>query len=548
VLYQDACDEVYWKRVQRGNESYGSKKLGAMGSNLAAVACFFEQPWSRVTPALSEAAQPWVLNEAAFHLRALGRLTEALEPMRVSADRYVERGEWKFVASVASNVSELELVLGLVPDAVRDAEQSVTFADRSDDAPVSTVCHTTLAHALHEAGRRDEALTHFREAERLQGEHQPEFPLLYSLQGFQYCDLLLGDAECAAWRWTTGFQGASSHGKHARAALIARCREVAQRASQSIEIAERQGWLLDIALDHLTFGRAALYQGVLTDSKTDQAEPLQSAREELATAVDGLRRAGTFHHVPIALLSRAWLRFLDGNRDGAQADLDEAWQIAERGPMRLLIANVHLHRARLFHAVTPYPWKRAEDDLAGARKLIEECGYHRRDIELLALELLDSSVSKGREKWTPEKWTQLTPLVKSLAGRGAFIGDPTPLDVLIGLAKQSGRVEHAIGLFLERARVRSRMKAYDRARWDYKKVLALCEGLEQTHTQVMGEAQIELADLEFRTGLLDDAQRHLKQAAATLPQQGNEQRIARIHALLRELRLLNTEQSEDVNT
>ena len=50
--------------------------------------------------------------------------------------------------------------------------------------------------------------------------------------------------------------------------------------------------------------------------------------------------------------------------------------------MRLFMADVHLHRARLFHAVTPYPWKSVKDDLAAARKLIEECGYHRRDEEL----------------------------------------------------------------------------------------------------------------------------------------------------------------------
>ena len=32
----------------------------------------------------------------------------------------------------------------------------------------------------------------------------------------------------------------------------------------------------------------------------------------------------------------------------AQSDLDEAWEIAERGPMPLFLADIHLHRARLF--------------------------------------------------------------------------------------------------------------------------------------------------------------------------------------------------------
>ena len=73
------------------------------------------------------------------------------------------------------------------------------------------------------------------------------------------------------------------------------------------------------------------------------------------------------------LLTRAWLRVLDGDVPGAHADLDEAWQIAERGPMKLFMADIHLHRARLF---------RYKSELANARALIEECGYWRRKEEL----------------------------------------------------------------------------------------------------------------------------------------------------------------------
>ena len=109
--------------------------------------------------------------------------------------------------------------------------------------------------------------------------------------------------------------------------------------------------------------------------------------------MSGLRRAGQQDDLPRGLLTRAWLRFLTGARTGpesAQSDLDEAWEIAERGPMPLFMADIHLYRARLFHGVTPYPWDKDEqgkprgpkDDLAAARKLIEQCGYWRRKEEL----------------------------------------------------------------------------------------------------------------------------------------------------------------------
>ena len=133
-MQQEACDKVYLARILRREENYSTKKLGAFGSDLGAIACFFETPWSRVSPALTEADQAWLLNEAAFCLRALGRLTEALEPMRAGLEMRVKPGSWKNAAISASNLSELELTLGEVAGAVGDAEQSVSHADRSGDA------------------------------------------------------------------------------------------------------------------------------------------------------------------------------------------------------------------------------------------------------------------------------------------------------------------------------------------------------------------------------------------------------------------------------
>ena len=53
--------------------------------------------------------------------------------------------------------------------------------------------------------------------------------------------------------------------------------------------------------------------------------------------------------------------------------LDEAQLIAQRGPMPLYLADIHLHRARLFAD---------KDELTKARNLIEEHEYFRRTPEL----------------------------------------------------------------------------------------------------------------------------------------------------------------------
>lgn len=56
--------------------------------------------------------------------------------------------------------------------------------------------------------------------------------------------------------------------------------------------------------------------------------------------------------------------------ESAKADLDEAWEIAERGPMPLFLTDIHLYRARLFFRETPYLWQSPQHDLAEARRLI----------------------------------------------------------------------------------------------------------------------------------------------------------------------------------
>jgi hypothetical protein len=81
--HQEALYEVYANRICRpwpnGQlEYYSIKKLGAFGSDLAAITWFFEKPYEKPVPALTEADRSWVLSVAAFCLRAQGRFAEAL--------------------------------------------------------------------------------------------------------------------------------------------------------------------------------------------------------------------------------------------------------------------------------------------------------------------------------------------------------------------------------------------------------------------------------------------------------------------------------------
>ena len=126
--------------------------------------------------------------------------------------------------------------------------------------------------------------------------------------------------------------------------------------------------LLDIGLDHLTLARAALYQAILGGERPSGDEP------EGSHGLSAPRRSARL--IPRGLLTRTLFRAATGDFDGAREDLDEAFEIAERGPMRLYLADIHLHRARLFGLIADrpkdYPWVSPRDDLDTARKLIED--------------------------------------------------------------------------------------------------------------------------------------------------------------------------------
>jgi tetratricopeptide (TPR) repeat protein len=335
--YQEAFDEVYGRRIQRGDEFFHLRMLGAFGADLVAISGFFDSLWDKPVAGLAEADKALVLNIAGSDLRALGRLKD-----------------WKNASIVAGNLSELYLTIGDIAFALEYANQSVDLADRSGDASERMINRTTLADALHQAGSQSEAESRFREAEEMQKDRQPEYPTIYSLWGFRYCDLLLGQ------------------GKY---------QEVLSRAEQTLEWAKTQRGLLDVALDYLSLGRAHLFQALQEDS-----QDFTPAAEHLNQAVDGLRQSGNQDEVPRGLLARAELYRAQGEFDKAQQDIEEALTIAERGEMGLHQADCYLEYARLYLAMGDDA--RTQEHLVIAREKIEQMGYHRRDREVEELEAM----------------------------------------------------------------------------------------------------------------------------------------------------------------
>ncbi len=151
--HQAALDKVYWRRISRG-QHYVIKKLGASGADLAALAGFFDPPWAKPVESITTADQTFVLNQAGVDLRALGKLNDAVRPMRVSFDLLIATEDWGEAAILAGNLIELQLTLGDVTGAITAANEAVGYADHSGDGFQCLARRADLADALHQAGGR----------------------------------------------------------------------------------------------------------------------------------------------------------------------------------------------------------------------------------------------------------------------------------------------------------------------------------------------------------------------------------------------------------
>jgi tetratricopeptide (TPR) repeat protein len=314
-------------------------------------------PWHQPAAGLTDDDKAVVQSWAGFSLRALGRLQEASVPMKAGLEASIQDEDWKGASIDAGNLSELFLTLGKVNAAVDYARQSVAFADKSGDDFEREVNFTILADALHQSGEFTEADRLFREAEGMQKERQPGYSFLYSLQGFQFCDLLL------------------SQGRYG---------EVIERAEHGLVIAKELNHLLSIGLDILSLGRAHLLQAL--EQKSSNFKP---AETYLNDAVEGLRKAGQQDDLPRGLLSRAALYREQKNFNLAWEDLDETLEIAEQGEMKLHLVDYHIEACRLLRAEMTCSSgdcadleTRFQEHLRTAKELVEEIGYGRRNGEL----------------------------------------------------------------------------------------------------------------------------------------------------------------------
>jgi hypothetical protein len=344
-LYQRAWNDVYGSRIRRGDEYFLTRKLGAFSDDLAVLAQFFSTPWLQPAASLDDSNKAVALNNAGFRLRALGRLREALPAMQAGFTMHISQKNWQEAARTASNLSELALFLGELTQAIDYGKQAVTYADDFKIWSQRMITRTTLADALAQSGEPELALALFKEAEQLQQQRQPDYPLLYSLWGFRYCQVLLASGELDA---------------------------VIQRAEQILAWITEEAPMLGIALDKLTLANAYSQRAARDYKLNDQ----QTAADFFQQAIAGLEAAGHQEFLTRGLLDRAVFYRQSRQYDKAQQDLNRAFDIADYSGMRLYLCDYHLETARL--ALAQHDNIQATQHHTKAEALIKATGYHRR--------------------------------------------------------------------------------------------------------------------------------------------------------------------------
>ncbi|MCK4821917.1 tetratricopeptide repeat protein, partial [bacterium] len=369
--HQEALIDVYWNRICRQNEFYSTNKLGAFGANLSCLSAFFETLWDKPASGLKEDLKATTLSWAGFHLRAVGRLAEAAQPMKTGLEAFFKDKDWIGAAINTYNLSELYLTLGDLAVAEKYGAQGLTFADRSGDEWQKIGRRTNFGEVLHQLGDFAKSKTFFNDAESII--NKAGYTYLFAIWGFRFNNLLL------------------DNGKYG---------EVIKRTKITKQHAISSGHLIDVPFENLSFGKALILRSI-----DNHSSDFTEAEDYLNQAVYGLREAGQQITLPSGLLGRAILFRHQKDFLKSWTDLDEAREIAEYGQMRLHLTDYNLEVCRnikaqlavaknslsvfeiiengeIFQLTKEEMQAKFLEHFKEAKRLINETGYHRRDGEL----------------------------------------------------------------------------------------------------------------------------------------------------------------------
>lgn len=392
-LYKDAWYVTYYDRILKGENYYTQNKLGASSTDLSVLQYFFEKPFSKIVSNQIAALEHAVYGQAGFCLKAIGRYKESENPIKswneitTGLINIVKNENEKLQVTLAacnsaSALSSVKLILGEIDESIKTAKDAIDLSARLKNTNFYKDRHNALAHAYHYNGNYELAEKTYTKSLKNIPKNIKHLP---ALAGFYHCIFILDATEKLILKNFTNFKSnAPIEIQKKEIDLInSNLKKVHYKVSYALK---NEITLTTIAADNLMVIILNLYEILL---KAYSKESYFIDWDHINETISKLHQCGEMDQTPLGLIIRSAYYAINNQYTGeysAQSDLDEAWEIAVRGPMRLFMADIHLNRARLFYGEEKYPWESPKKDIQEARKLIEECNYWRRKEELEQIE------------------------------------------------------------------------------------------------------------------------------------------------------------------
>jgi tetratricopeptide (TPR) repeat protein len=346
--------------------------------------------WKQFTEyGLTKEEQIWLLKTQSHCFMALGLLKNAVEVSEHSLSIAEELKNWSQGSSILRSLVNLYQPLGQLNMSLEIAKKAISYADLSNDQEEQILNYCRLAHIYHLIGNLSSAESYCQKAEELKKKNG--YLYLTTVPGFRYCDVLLD----------------KSKGVDLLKNIISRGEYILENYTTE----------LDPALGNLIIARSYYYL-----SEFDTAE------EYFSRAIKDMLKSRRMEYMPPFYFARTDF-YLNQNRiDQAQDDLNSALEIIERSDMKMYLADYYLMHGRC--CLANHDNKTALSRYNKAKLLIQEMGYHIRDIELdlFAAQLCqqyDYVASKNADYYLQEAkkhieiiglW-RLTPYIESLTSK-----------------------------------------------------------------------------------------------------------------------------------
>lgn len=340
-------------RVMHEDAYFPTRHLG-LHASVRGCCLVLLQP--EVADALAASERAFLLQQSGYCGRAIGLLADAINNFKAAQVLFEDAQNTVAAGEAAGLLAVTQLYEGSLKDGLESAQLAVGLSKRQQNKAKEMYALSALGKLQLYSGDSGNARTSLRTTmELLRDPSFQKIPANCANIRYRYCELLIAEGEFD---------------------------EAVKLAREGFALAENDN--AGPTFIALLYTAASLAEmGKPRGNLTDVAQWLNRARVDFATG--GM-------DIETVRGELAWAEYCGrcGLADECRLALDRAWEIAERGPMRLHMADIRLYRARLFFREQEYPWNKnldgtprdAKDDLAAAEKLINKCGYHRRDEEL----------------------------------------------------------------------------------------------------------------------------------------------------------------------